>query len=243
VSFVPFTSFRTRLIGAMPGVTLGSGVSIGFGTVIGVDVFEAEPESTIGRCNRISGPIDVHIGPRCYIGSSVRFAFGTGLGAVKVVSLGSVVTKDMRSSARSASVPRSGRRAHSVCGIGVHLGTPRWPSHSPEHRRPGTSIRQYHAEIRTQCSYRSHAAQPGCLFRDVDARQEHPHRRGGRRILELIRGIERHAERTVPYQAVQEHLETWLARQREADPQRDPIPAYGERDLRRHLECGILAYG
>jgi hypothetical protein len=53
----------------------------------------------------------------------------------------------------------------------------------------------------------------------------------------------RRPERTVSYQAVQEHLETWLADQREADPQRDPIPAYVERDLRRYLECGILAYG
>jgi hypothetical protein len=53
----------------------------------------------------------------------------------------------------------------------------------------------------------------------------------------------RRPERTVPYQAVQEHLETWLARQREADTEGDPIPAYVERDLRRYLECGILAYG
>jgi len=53
----------------------------------------------------------------------------------------------------------------------------------------------------------------------------------------------RRPERTVPYQAIQEHLETWLARQREADPEGDPIPAYVERDLRRYLGCGILAYG
>jgi hypothetical protein len=53
----------------------------------------------------------------------------------------------------------------------------------------------------------------------------------------------RRPERTVPYQAVQEHLETWLARQRETDPEGDPIPVYVERDLRRYLECGILAYG
>ena len=54
---------------------------------------------------------------------------------------------------------------------------------------------------------------------------------------------QRRPERTAPYQAVQEHLETWLADQREADPEGDPIPAYVERDLRRYLECGILAYG
>jgi len=45
----------------------------------------------------------------------------------------------------------------------------------------------------------------------------------------------RRPERTVPCQAVQEHLETWLARQREADTEGDPIPAYVERDLRRLL--------
>jgi hypothetical protein len=42
---------------------------------------------------------------------------------------------------------------------------------------------------------------------------------------------------------VQEHLETWFARQLQADTEGDPIPAYVERDLRRYLECGILAYG
>jgi hypothetical protein len=34
----------------------------------------------------------------------------------------------------------------------------------------------------------------------------------------------RRFERTVPYQAVQEHLETWLARQWETNPEGDPIP-------------------
>ncbi len=53
----------------------------------------------------------------------------------------------------------------------------------------------------------------------------------------------RRPEKTVAYQVVQQHLETWLARQREANPDDDPIPAYVERDLRKFLECGILAHG
>ncbi|MCC6473622.1 MAG: transposase [Burkholderiales bacterium] len=40
---------------------------------------------------------------------------------------------------------------------------------------------------------------------------------------------------------VQQHLETWLARQCDADGA--PIPRYVERELRGYLECGILACG
>jgi hypothetical protein len=53
----------------------------------------------------------------------------------------------------------------------------------------------------------------------------------------------RRPEKTVVYQLVQEHLETWLARVREAEPDGDPIPDFVERDLRKYLECGILAHG
>jgi hypothetical protein len=42
---------------------------------------------------------------------------------------------------------------------------------------------------------------------------------------------------------VQQHLETWLATHREANPDDDPIPSHVERDLRKYLECGILAHG
>ncbi|MES9859143.1 MAG: hypothetical protein ABW166_21535 [Sedimenticola sp.] len=33
------------------------------------------------------------------------------------------------------------------------------------------------------------------------------------------------------------------AQQREAFPDDDPVPGYVERNLRKYLECGILAYG
>ncbi|MES9857864.1 MAG: hypothetical protein ABW166_14880 [Sedimenticola sp.] len=50
-------------------------------------------------------------------------------------------------------------------------------------------------------------------------------------------------QRTATYQAVQYHLESWLAHQREAYPDDDPVPRYVARDLRKYLECGILAHG
>lgn len=53
----------------------------------------------------------------------------------------------------------------------------------------------------------------------------------------------RRPEKTVVYQVVQQNLETWLARVREAEPDRDPIPRFVERDLRKYLDCGILAHG
>jgi hypothetical protein len=42
---------------------------------------------------------------------------------------------------------------------------------------------------------------------------------------------------------VQQHLETWLAAHREANPDHEPIARYVERDLRKYLDCGILARG
>ena len=51
------------------------------------------------------------------------------------------------------------------------------------------------------------------------------------------------------YQVAQQNLETWLARRRAggldagADWVVDPVPTYVERDLRKYLECSILAHG
>src|SRR3990170_691587 len=53
----------------------------------------------------------------------------------------------------------------------------------------------------------------------------------------------RRPERTALYRLVQQHLETWLARRREGEPDGVPIPRYVERELRAYLECGILACG
>ena len=53
----------------------------------------------------------------------------------------------------------------------------------------------------------------------------------------------REPEETVLYQVVQQNLETFLARMREACPDHDPVPDYVESTLRGYLECGILAHG
>ena len=48
---------------------------------------------------------------------------------------------------------------------------------------------------------------------------------------------------SVLYRVVQEHLETYLARAREGYLGTDPVPRFVERELRRYLECGVLAHG
>jgi len=53
----------------------------------------------------------------------------------------------------------------------------------------------------------------------------------------------RRPERTVVYQVVQRHLETWLEETRGRDPDGEPVPAYIEQDFRKYLTCGILAHG
>ena len=52
--------------------------------------------------------------------------------------------------------------------------------------------------------------------------------------------VPRHPEQTVLYAVVREQLETFLARARERER---PVPRFVERELRRYLECGILAHG
>ena len=50
----------------------------------------------------------------------------------------------------------------------------------------------------------------------------------------------RDPEENPPYGVVSEHLETFLARQREQDR---PVPHFVERELRSFLDCGVLANG
>jgi len=45
----------------------------------------------------------------------------------------------------------------------------------------------------------------------------------------------RRPERTVVYQVVQRHLETWLELARASDGGEDPVPSYVERDFRQYL--------
>jgi DNA-directed RNA polymerase subunit RPC12/RpoP len=47
----------------------------------------------------------------------------------------------------------------------------------------------------------------------------------------------------VLYRVVQENLETWLARREAAESESGGAPAWVEGELRRYLECGILAHG
>ena len=53
----------------------------------------------------------------------------------------------------------------------------------------------------------------------------------------------RRPERSVLYQVVQMHLETFLSLLREADPDADPVPRHVERTFRKYLDCGIFALG
>ena len=59
----------------------------------------------------------------------------------------------------------------------------------------------------------------------------------------------RRPERSAAYQVVRQNLETWLALRSAggldagADWVVDPVPAHVERDLRKYMECDILAHG
>ena len=53
----------------------------------------------------------------------------------------------------------------------------------------------------------------------------------------------RRPERTLLYRIVQDNLETWLARREVAEVETGAVPRWVEGELRRYLECGILAHG
>ena len=53
----------------------------------------------------------------------------------------------------------------------------------------------------------------------------------------------RRPARTSLYQSVQGNRETYLALARHGHPGGDGVPQYVERELRRYLECAILAHG
>ncbi len=54
--------------------------------------------------------------------------------------------------------------------------------------------------------------------------------------------VRREPEKTVLYQVLAEHLETFLGRVA-ADPDRGDLPRFVVRELRAFLDCGILAHG
>jgi hypothetical protein len=53
----------------------------------------------------------------------------------------------------------------------------------------------------------------------------------------------RRPSQSVLYRCVQQHLETWLAHCREGYDAERSAPEYVERELRRQLDCGIVARG
>jgi hypothetical protein len=53
----------------------------------------------------------------------------------------------------------------------------------------------------------------------------------------------RRPHETILFQTILEHLETWLATLREADPDDDPVPAHVEQAFRSYLRCGDPAHG
>jgi hypothetical protein len=53
----------------------------------------------------------------------------------------------------------------------------------------------------------------------------------------------RRAKRSLLYRTVQTHFETWLALRGGELNDADPVPDSVARELRRYLECGILAHG
>jgi hypothetical protein len=55
--------------------------------------------------------------------------------------------------------------------------------------------------------------------------------------------VRREPEKTVLYQLVCAHLETMLAEVRDEDEEGNGLPWFVERELRRYLDCGILARG
>ena len=78
----------------------------------------------------------------------------------------------------------------------------------------------------------------------MEAIADHGHaccaqRQGKARAPGLYR--RRRPAETVHYQVVQEHLETFLSLA--DDPTGPGLPGYVERDFRKYLKCGILAYG
>ena len=78
---------------------------------------------------------------------------------------------------------------------------------------------------------------PSSVLRDLTDEEMYEYRRPYKNRGEASRPstavyLPRRPEKTVVYQVVQQHLETWLAQAREADPNSDPIRRFVERDLR-----------
>lgn len=73
VSFGPLNAIRLAALRAMPNVTLGQSVRVGWGCRIAVDRLAVGDNVTIGRFNRFVGPVGIFIGSGTQIGARNRF--------------------------------------------------------------------------------------------------------------------------------------------------------------------------
>jgi acetyltransferase-like isoleucine patch superfamily enzyme len=72
VSFAPLNAIRVAALRAMPQVTLGQSIRIGWGCRIAVARLEVGDNVTIGRFNRFVGPVSIMIGSGTQIGARNR---------------------------------------------------------------------------------------------------------------------------------------------------------------------------
>lgn len=73
ISLMPFNGLRVFLYRTLFGYAIGSGVRIGFGTLISVRSFEVGARTIIGPLNVFKGPIKVRIGSEAKIGRLNQF--------------------------------------------------------------------------------------------------------------------------------------------------------------------------
>lgn len=73
ISLIPFNGLRVLLYSLLLSYKIGTGVRIGFGTVISVKSFEVGSGTVIGPFNVFKGPISVHIGENAKIGRLNQF--------------------------------------------------------------------------------------------------------------------------------------------------------------------------
>lgn len=72
VSFAPLNAIRVAALSLMPHVTLGQSVRIGLGCRVAVDRLVVGDNVTIGRFNRLIGPVSIIIGSGTQIGARNR---------------------------------------------------------------------------------------------------------------------------------------------------------------------------
>lgn len=87
-SLAPFNTFRVLALGLMPHVTLGQSVRIGWGCRIAVDRLVIGDNVTIGRFNRLFGPVSIFIGSGTQIGARNRIGCSDWVGEKRYAEQG-----------------------------------------------------------------------------------------------------------------------------------------------------------